>query len=139
MQVNGGINSDTAARDMLVKFLNKEKGDKALSIGNLPIAPAMPADALTAAKQEGCDYVVTTNQTENSSESSYWGASGVNLQTFFVTIAYKITKVNDGSDVLGASFKASDKGSAQNAIMIAMKKIADKVAPAIRKAGPVTK
>jgi hypothetical protein len=139
MQVNGGSGSDATGRDLLIKFLGKEKGDKAVSIENEPIPPSVPEDALAVAKQKGCDYVVTTNQTESSSESSYWGASTVNMQTFFVTTAYKLTKVSDASEVASGSFKASDKGSAQNALMISMKKIADKVTQTIRKAGPIAK
>jgi hypothetical protein len=139
MQLNGGSSSNVAGRDVLIKFLSKEKGDKVLSIENEPISPSVPEDALAVAKQESCDYVVTTNQTENTSESSYWGASGVNMQTFFVTTAYKLTKVSDRSELSSGSVKASDKGSEQNAVTITLKKIADKVTQTIRKAGPVVK
>jgi len=143
MQVNGGVRSDTAGQDALIKFLNKEKGDKALSIESLPIPPSVPADALTAAKQKECDYVVTTNQTESTSQSSYWGTaastSPVNMQTFFVTTAYKLTKVSDGAEMSSGSMKASDKGGEQSALSITLKKIADKVTQTIRKAGPIAK
>ena len=141
MQVSGSAASNTVGRDLLIKFLSKEKPDKTLTIKNVPINQAVPEEALAFAKQEGCDYVVTTNQAEMHSDSSWWGGgtSGVNMQTFFVTTAYKLTKVSEGSEVSSGSFKASDKGSEQNAIGFTMKKIADKVTEAIRKAGPVAK
>ena len=143
MQVSSTSGSDPVGRDLLIKSLSKEKGDKSGSIENVPIPPSVPEDALAVAKQKGCDYVVTTNQTELTSQSSWWGgggpSGGVNMQTFFVTTAYKLTKVSDGSDMSSGSLKASDKGSAQNALGFCMKKIADKVTETIRKAGPVAK
>ena len=140
MQVNTGSSSSPAGRDLLIKFLAKEK-PKGVLVENTPIPPSVPEDALAAAKQQGCDYVVTTNQTESTSESQWWAGptAGVNMPTFFVTTAYKLTKVSDGSEMAGGSFKASDKGSEQNALAITMKKIADKVTETIRKAGPVGK
>ncbi len=140
MQVNGG-GSDLAGQNLLVKFLNKEKPNQALSIANVPIPQAAPEEALASAKGKSCDYVVTTNQTESHSAASYNTGrySPVNAPTFFVTTAYKLTKVSDGSEVSGGQFKASDSGSEQNAIAFTMKKIADKTTEAIRKAGPLAK
>jgi hypothetical protein len=142
MQVAGSSASDTVGRELLIKFLNKEKPDKALPIENVPIPPAVPEDALAFSKQKGCDYLVTTNQTEVHSDSSWGsgpGATSLNIQTFFVTTAYRLTKVSDGAEMSSGPIKASDKGSEQNAIGFTMKKIADKVTEAIRKAGPIAK
>jgi hypothetical protein len=61
------------------------------------------------------------------------------MPTFFVTTEYKLAKVSDGSDMSSGSFKASDRGSPQNAVGFTMKKVADKVTETIRKAGPVAK
>ncbi len=136
MQVSGAISNGVGA-PLLMKFLNKQKPP----VENVAIPQSAPEEALTAAQQKGCDYVVTTNQTELHSDSSWWGGgtAGVNMQTFYVTTAYKLSKVSDGSELSSGSFKASDKGSEQNAIGFTMKKIAEKVGEAIRKAGPVTK
>ena len=141
MQVSGGTTSYTLGRDLLIKALNKEKQDKAASIQSVPIAPAAPEEALAAAKQQPCDYLVTTDKVESHVDSSWWAGptAGVNMPVFFVTTAYKLTKVSDGSDMSSGSFKAQDKGSEQNAVAFTMKKIADKVTETIRKAGPITK
>jgi hypothetical protein len=140
MQVNGG-GADPVGRELLVKFLTKEKPNKAISIESVPIPPSAPEEALAFAKQKGCDYVVTTNQTESHSVASYntGRLNPVNAPTFYVTTAYQLTKVSDGSDVTSGSFKASDSSSEQNAIGFSMKKIADKVTETIRKAGPIAK
>jgi hypothetical protein len=139
MQMSGSVASNPVGRDLLIKALSKEKPDKALSIENVIIEQAVPEEALAAAKQKGCDYVVTTNQSESHTDSSYWGQSNVSMPTFFVTTEYKLAKVSDGSDMASGSFKASDRGSAQNAVGFTMKKVADKVTETIRKAGPVAK
>ena len=137
MQVSGTAASNAVGQDQLIKFLGKEKPDKALSIENVPIPQAVPEEAVASAKKKDCDYVVTTNQSESHTDSSYWGGSNVNMQTFFVTTEYKLTKLSDGSDTSSGSLKASDRGSPQNAVGFTMKKVADKVTEAIRKAGPL--
>jgi hypothetical protein len=139
MQVSGSAASFPPGRDLLIKALSKEKPDKALSIENVPIDQVVPEEALASAKKKSCDYVVTTNQSESHTDSSYWGGSNVNMPTFFLTTEYKLTKVSDGSDMSSGSFKASDRGSPQNAVGFTMKKVADKVTETIRKAGPVAK
>ena len=143
MQVSGTNNANPVGQDQLMKSLNKQKPDKALSIANVPILPAVPEEALTAAKEKSCDYLVTTNQTDNRSTagvSKIGGLGTVNTQTNYVTIAYKLTKVSDGSELSSGSFKASNDGpDANQSIGQAMKKIADKVTETIKKAGPVAK
>jgi hypothetical protein len=141
MQVSGGNESDFGGRDLLVKFLSKEKPDKALAIESVPIAPSVPGDALAVAKQKGCDYVVTTNETDTHSVASYstGRANPVNTPTFYATTAYKLTKASDGSELASGSIKASDGISEQVALGITMRKIADKVTAAIKKAGPIAK
>jgi hypothetical protein len=136
-ELAGTAVASTTGRDLLLKFLNKEKPAKALSIERVPIDASTPSTALAEAGGLKCDYVVTTNQTESHVESAY--TSGVNLPAFYVTIAYKLTKVSDSSEVSSDSLKASDHGSEQNAIGFAMHKIADKVTEAIKKAGPAMK
>jgi hypothetical protein len=81
--------------------------------------------------------LVTTKQTEFHQENSLMTGSFGNTSTptFFVTTAYKLIKVSDGSDVLSGNLKASDHGSEQDAVGITMHKIADKVTDAIQKAG----
>jgi len=141
MQESGGTDSNLAGRDLLIKFLNKEKKDEGPAIENVPINPSVPADALASAKEKKCDYVVTTNQIDTHSTSS-WSTgrtSPVNAPTFYATTAYKLTKVSDGSELSSGSIKASDGSSEQAAIGVTMKKIADKVNEAIRKAGPIAK
>src|ERR1035437_1501175 len=141
MQEAGGSDSNAVGRELLIKFLNKEKPDKALPIENVPIPPSVPENALASAKQKGCDYVVTTNLTNTHSVSS-WSTghmSPVNTPTFYATTAYKLTKASDGSELSSGSFKAADSSSEQNALGVTMKKIADKVTGAIRKAGPIAK
>jgi hypothetical protein len=143
MQVSGSNNTNPAGQDQLIKALNKEKQDKALSIEKAPLPQAMPEEALAAAKEKGCAYVVTTNQTELRSEPGVLvvGGSGrINVQNNYVTIAYKLTKVSDGSGLSSGSFKASSQGPEPSAaIGQSMKKVADKVTETIKKAGPVAK
>lgn len=140
MQIAGSSSFNAAGGQLLMKALTKEKPDKVLSTVVVPVPVALPADALAAAKQHGCNYVLTTNQAEVHAESSWWGSStaGVNMQTYYVTTEYRLRRVGDDGDVIGGSFKAADKGSEQNAIGATMKKVADSVTQAIRKAGPVT-
>jgi hypothetical protein len=137
MELHGTTVDSTTGRDLLLKFLNKEKPDKALSIEKVPIDASTPSTALTEAVSRKCDYVVTTNQTESHVESSFSGT--VNLPAFYITMAYELTKVSNGSEVSSDTVKASDHGSEQNAIGFAMHKIAGKVTDAIKKAEPVTK
>ena len=137
LEMNGAGGNSTAGREDLIKFLNKEKPDKAISIESMSTDPSSPDAALTAANGQKCDYVVTTNQTESHVESSYSGS--VNLPIFYVTLAYKLTKVSDSSEVASGNVKATDYSSEQNASRFAMRKIAGKVTEAIKKAGTVAK
>jgi len=134
--VNAG--TGTAGRDQLMKFLAKEK-DKSVA-QDVPIEASTPELALQEAKKDNCDYVVTTNQTESHQENSLMtGPFGqTSMPTYYVTTAYKLTKVSDGSEVSSGSLKASDRGSEQNAISFTMHKIADKVTQDIKKAGPIS-
>jgi len=143
MQVSGSNNTMSGGQEQLIKALNKEKPDKALSIQNVPIPQAVPEDALTAAKAKSCDYLVTTDLTEKRTEQnvvSVGGTGRINMQTNYITTAYKLTKVSDGSELSSGSFKASGEGADPNPIIgQTMKKIADKVTDVIKKAGPVAK
>jgi len=141
LQLSGGSNSNAAGRDALMKFLGKEK-DKSVAQG-IALDPSDPEQALQQAKSKNCDYLVTTNQTESHQDNELLQTSGTfgqtMSQTYYVTTAYKLTKVSDGSEVASGNFKASDRGSEQNAIGFTMHKIADKVTEAIKKAGPVAR
>jgi hypothetical protein len=137
MEISGAEASSTAGREQLIKFLNKEKPDKALSIENVLVVPSSPSAALAAATDQKCDYVVTTNQAESHIESSNSGS--VSLPAFYVAVSYKLTRVSDSSEVTSGSVKASDYGSEPSAVGFAMHKIASKVTEAIKKARPLTK
>lgn len=133
----GGNVSGSVARDALIKSLNKQKPDKnsPVTIEADSLDTSSHDDSMAAAKQKSCDFLVTTNLLETHADSSYLGGlSQVNIQTFFVTVAYKLSKVSDGSEMSSASFKAQDKSSEQNAIGFTMNKIAGKVTGEIRKA-----
>jgi hypothetical protein len=134
--VNAG--TGTAARDSLMKYLAKGK-DKSVA-QSIPIDASDPEPALQQAKDKKCDYLVTTNQTESHQENSLMTGTFGNTSTptFYVTTAYKLTKVSDGSELAGGSLKASDHSSEQSAIGLTMHKIADKVTKSIKEAGPVT-
>jgi hypothetical protein len=134
MEMSGAEISSTTGGEQLIKFLSKEKPDKALSIESLSVVPSSPSAALAAATGQKCDYVVTTNQAESHVESSNSGS--VSVPAFYVALSYKLTKVSDSSEVTSGSVKASDYGSEQNAVGFAMHKIATKVTEAIKKAGP---
>jgi hypothetical protein len=122
--------SPTAVRDALIKFLSKQKG---LEAETVPLDTSDSAAVMTQAKDKKCDYVVNMTVTEVHSESGYGaGYSGVNLQTFFVTVNYKLSKVGDAAEQASGSFKASDRSSAQSAVIATMKKTAEKVAEAIK-------
>jgi hypothetical protein len=137
LQEAGGGVAPTASRDALVKFLGKQKN---VQLEALPLDAAVPNEALAEAKEKKCGYVVTTRLAELHSDSGYTsGFSGVNMQTFYVTVDYKPNKVSDAAEESGGSFKASDRGSPQNATVATMKKIADKVADSIKKGGALAK
>jgi hypothetical protein len=122
--------SPAAVRDALIKFLGKQKGVQAEEV---PIDASDSAAAMTQAKDKKCDYVVNTTVTEVHSDSGYTGGlAGVNLQTFFVTVNFKLNKVSDGAEQASGSFKASDRGSAQSAVIATTKKIAEKVAESVK-------
>jgi len=54
---------------------------------------------MTQAKDKKGDDVVDATLTEVHSKSGYTGGySGVNLQTLFVTVNYKLSKVSDGAE-----------------------------------------
>jgi hypothetical protein len=123
--------SPNATRDALIKFLSKQKG---LQAEEVALDTSDSAAAMTQAKDKKCDYVVDTTVTEVHSESGYTGgiAEAVNLQTFFVTVNFKLNKVSDGAEQASGSFKASDRGSAQSAVIATTKKIAEKVAESVK-------
>ncbi len=136
----GGEISGTTARDNLIKVLNKQKPDKnsPVTAETVPLEASLPDEVLADAKQKSCDFVVTTKLVEAHSDASYsTGTAGVNIQTFFVTVAYKLEKVNDGSEISSGSFKAQDRGSEQTAIGFTSNKIAGKVMSEVRKSAAV--
>lgn len=128
---NGSVVSPTVVRDDLIKFLDKQKNSQAEGV---PVDTSIPSEALKAATEKNCEYLVTTNVTEEHSDTGYTGGlAGVNMQTFFVTVDFKLVKVSDGTEVTKGSAKASDRGSPQNAIIATTKKIAEKVSESIKK------
>ncbi len=128
---NGSTASPTVVRDDLIKFLDKTKNSQAEGV---PLDTSVPSEAVIAAKTKNCDYVVTTNVTEEHSDTGYTGGlAGVNMQTFYVTVEYHLLKASDGTEVTKGSAKASDRGSPQNAIIATTKKIAEKVNESIKK------
>jgi hypothetical protein len=136
----GGGASPTASRDALVKLLGKQKNAQ---LEGVPLNAVGPTEALIEAKEKNCDYVVTTNmvglQSERGASPAVAGTTPVETQTFHVTLDYKLNKVSDGAEASSGSLKTSDPGSAQNGVIAAMRKIADKVADAIKKAGTPAK
>ena len=131
--------SPTATRDALIKFLTKQKG---LQAEEVPLDTSDAAEAMTQAKDKNCDYLIKTTVSEVHSESGYTTTpaggvsvqSGVNLLTFFVTTNYRMYKVSDGTEQASGSFKASDRGSAQTAVIATTKKIAEKVGGSVKSA-----
>jgi len=122
--------SPNATRDALVKFLGKQKG---LQAEEVALDTSDSAEAMNQAKGKKCDYVVDTTVTEVHSDSGYTGGlAGVNLQTFFVTVTFNLKEVSDGAEQASGSFKASDRGSAQSAVIATTKKIAEKVAESVK-------
>ena len=124
-------------RDALIKFLGKQKG---LQAEEVALNTSDAAEAMTQAKDKQCDYLIKTTVSEVHSESGYTTTqaggistqSGVNLLTFFVTTSYRMYKVSDGTEQASGSVKASDRGSAQAAVIATTKKIAEKVAGPIK-------
>jgi hypothetical protein len=47
-------------------------------------------------------------------------------------VNYKLSKVSDGAEQASGGLKASDRGSAQSAVIATMKKTAEKVLEAIK-------
>ncbi len=131
LDANGSAVSPAVVRDDLIKFLDKTKNAQAEGV---PLDVSVPSEAVTAAKTKNCEYVVTTNVTEEHSDTGYTGGlAGVNMQTFYVTVEYHLLKASDGTEVTKGSAKASDRGSPQNAIIATTKKIAEKVNESIKK------
>ena len=134
-RAGGGV-SPTASRDALIKFLGKQKN---LQLDVAPLNAVGLNEALAEAKGKNCDYVVTTKlaelQSERGSSPPVGGTTPVEILTFHVTVDYKLNKVSDGAEASGGSFKASDQGSPQNAAAGTLRKVADKVADSIKKAG----
>jgi len=125
--------SPNATRDALVKFLGKQKG---LQAEEVALDTSDSAEAMNQAKGKKCDYLVGTTVTEVHSDSGYTGGlAGVNLQTFFVTVTFNLKKVSDGAEQASGSLKASDRGSAQSAVIATTKKIAEKVADSVKSGG----
>ena len=131
LQANDVSIATTAVQNALIKFFAKQKYSQ---LETVPLKASLPNEAMAEAREKKCDYVVTTNVAESHSDSGNTGGwTGVNLQTFYVTVAYKLDKVSDGAEQSSASFKASDRGSAQNAVIATMKKIAERVTGSIKK------
>ena len=131
LENNGTQAAPGGVRDALIKFMDKLKNGQEQGV---PLETISPADSLAAAKEKNCEYVVTTKVIEEHSDSGYAGGlSQVNMQTFYITVEYKLVKVSDGSVVSTGSVKASDRGTAQNAVVATMKKIAEKVNDSIKK------
>ncbi len=132
LQSAGGNVSGTVARDTLIKWLGKQKKGQVQSV---PLDASIPDEAMAEAKQKNCDYVVTTNLTEDHTESGYSPGAGTttsSIPNFFVTVSYQLNKVGDGAEVSKGSFKAQDTGSSQNAIGFTMNKIAGKVTQSVK-------
>ncbi len=128
---NGSIASPSVVRDDLIKYLDKQKNSQAVGV---PLDTSVPSQAVIEAKTKNCEYVVTTNVTEEHADSGYSGGlAGVNMQTFYVTVEFKLIKVSDASELNKGSVKASDRGSVQNAIIETTKKIAEKVNQSLKK------
>jgi len=125
----------TTGRDLLIKFLAKEK-DKPLAQA-VPINAADSEQAIKEAKSKNCAYLLTTKQTESHIENSFMtGVFGdTPSPTFYVTMVYKLTKLSDGSELAGGNVKAADHASEPGAIGTTMHKIADKVTQTTKKAG----
>jgi hypothetical protein len=135
MQSAGGGISGTASRDQLIKFLSKQKN---FSGQLVPLNAAAPDEALAEAKQKGCEFVITTNLVEDHTDTAYqpgMGGTTTSMPKFFVTTAYKLNRVSDGSGLGEGTFKAQDTGSQQNAVGFTMKNMSGKIADAIKKAG----
>lgn len=131
LQGAGGDVSPIASRDALIKFLSKQKN---VQVETVSLDAVAPEQALAEAKEKKCDYVVTTNLAEMHADTGYSGGLyGVNQQTFYVTVDYKLTQVSDGAEQASGSFKASDRGSPQAATVATMKKISEKATEAIKK------
>jgi histidyl-tRNA synthetase len=142
MQLAGNPSANPTGRSLLIKFLQKQK-DKGIATEAVPLEASAPDQALAAAKQKNCGYLVTTDQVESHQDNSQMPSMGTfsttSTPTFYVTTKYKLVKVSDASELSSGSFKASDRGSEENAIGFTMHKIADKVTEAIRKSGAVSK
>lgn len=128
---NGSTASPTLVRDDLIKFMAKVKNSQAEGV---PLNVVAQDLAIKQAKEKNCEYVVTTQVTEEHSDTGYTGGlAGVNMQTIYVTVDFKLIKVSDGTEQTKGSVKASDRGSAQNAIIATTKKIAEKVNESVKK------
>lgn len=131
MQGSGGNTSPTVSRDALVKALEKQKNLKGTT---QPLNAPAPEELSAESKQKGCGYLVMTNLAEDHTESAYGPGvlMSTTIPTFFVTVAYKVVKASDGSDVSSGSVKAQDTGSQQNAVNISMNKMAGKIGAALK-------
>lgn len=133
IETNDTSISPSATRDALIKFLGNKKG---LQREEVPLDTPKATEALAQARDKQCDYLIHTIVSEVHSESGYTATpaggvsvqNGVNLLTFFVTTNYTLFKVSDAAEQASGSVKASDRGSAQNAVIATTRKIAEKLA-----------
>ena len=130
----------TAARDRLVKALNKQK--KA-DVQAVPI-DASAGDKISAeGREKNCVYVLLTTLTEAQGVGGASGKPGQtsNVPEFYATIEYKLYRVSDATMVGNGSAKAHDIGSMAEVVEQALDRVATKAIASVKsaQAAPTTK
>lgn len=129
--------SDTQARDRLVKALNQHKSDKKsrLAVEAVALDEAPGRGAITEAKNRKCEFVLYT-RVEALERSSRSGQDSQNLEGYTALLEYELRRVSDGApDAIGTTKGESDSG--WEAILDAIRWVPNKVAADLRNSGTI--
>ncbi len=130
--------SATAARDRLVKDLNKQKKSPVEAVALDHYAGQQLADE---ARQKNCDFVIypTLTEAHAQGQDSAGGAFNMmqaqenNVPNFHATIEYQVYRASDLTTVMSGSARAQGIGSQGEIASEALDNIAKKVSSDIRR------
>jgi len=133
--------SATAARDRLVKDLNKQKKSPVEAV---PLDHSAGQQLSDEARQKNCEFVVYPTLTEihTQGQDTAGGPSNMataqenNVPNFHATIEYKVYRASDLTTVASGSAKAQGIGSQAEIANEALDNVAKKASADIKNAAP---
>ena len=116
----------TAARDQLVKALNKQKKAQVQAV---PIDASMGDKISAEAREKSCVFLLVTTLTGTEGVGNASGKPGQtsNVPEIYATIDYKLYRVSDSTLVANGSAKSHDIGSLGVVVEQALDRVATKV------------